>query len=162
MRRFMRTFNIFGRKVFVHLVTYEDWDMYTAMCSGIAFKEPQFLFLDYDKNKEPKEWSWIVKEYDLRRALVVESSPDKYWFISFTPLPIGDIAEIMFHSKTDRSHNQNLLKEGFVGIRLSKKKKFVGYPKVLKHIVNKNGKNFYNWDNERMFRAMLKGKVNFK
>ena len=155
MRRFMKTYNIFGRKVFVHLVAYDDHDMHTAMCSGLPFKEPQYLFLDYDDKYEEREWEWMTKEYELRRALVVESSPEKHWYLSFSPLPIGIIAEIMFHSRCDKNHAQYLLKDGFVGIRLSSKKR-EGYPRIIKEIVNMKGKNFYNWDMERVFKDILK------
>jgi len=155
MKRFMKTYNILGRKVFVHLVAYDDHDMHTAMCSGLPFKEPQYPFLDYDKNYEPEEWEWITKEYEFRRALVVESSPKKYWYLSFSPSPIGIIAEIMFHSHCDKNHAQYLLKDGFVGIRLSSKKR-EGYPRIIKEIVNMEGKNFYNWDMERVFKDILK------
>jgi len=82
MRRFMKTYNVLGRKVFVHIVEYKDHDIHTAMCSGLPFKEPQYVFLDYDDKYEPEEWEWITKEYSYKRSLAVESSPKKYWFLT--------------------------------------------------------------------------------
>jgi hypothetical protein len=183
MRRFMKTYNILGRKVFVHLVAYDDHDMHTAMCSGLPFKEPQYVFLDYDDNYEPEEWEWITKEYSYKRSLAVESSPKKYWFLTFSPTYVGQIAEIMFHSHCDKNHAQYLLKDGFVGIRLSSKKRVPhrfrrnpiahrfrrnpmteareGYPRIIKEIVNMKGTNFYNWDMERVFKDILKNGGSF-
>jgi hypothetical protein len=154
MRRFMKTVNVLGRKLFIHLVSYNDSDMHTAMCSGIPFKEPQYLFMDYDAEYMPQEWEWITNEYELRRALVIESSPQKFWYLSFSPLPVGIISEIMFNSQCDKNHAQYLLKEGCVAIRLSSKK-VEGYPRIVKEIVNMKGTNFYNWDMERTFRHIL-------
>jgi len=169
MRRFMKTYNVLGRKVFVHIVEYKDHDMHTAMCSGLPFQEPQYVFMDFDGQYEPEEWEWITKEYGFRRALVVESSPKKYWYLSFSPSPIGIIAEIMFNSHCDKNHAQYLLKDGFVGIRLSSKKRVPrrfrrnpmieareSYPRIIKEIVNMEGTNFYNWDMERVFKDILK------
>lgn len=155
MRRFVTTFKIpiINTDFFIHIVAYRDRDMHTALCSGLPFKEPQYLIMDYDERYKPNEWQWITWEYDYKRALIVESSPKKYWYLTFSPSPIGIIAEIMFNSQCDKNHAQYLLKKGYVAIRLSSKKK--GYPRIIKEITNFAGTNFYNWDMERLFRQAI-------
>jgi hypothetical protein len=154
MRRFGWQVNL-GKKYGYKLVTCnvavydKDDDTHWAMLSGFPYKEPHFLFLDYDKNYEPKEWEWITKDYSLRRSLAIESSPEKYWFLSFSPLCIGEICEIMFNSKADKKHCAQLLRVGLVALRLSKKVE--DYPRVKHTYVNREGTNYYDYDQERLF-----------
>lgn len=150
---------ILKRNVFVHIVEYRDRDMQTAICSGLPFKEPQYPFLDYDDKYVPEEWEWITRAYEYRRSLVIETSPEKYSYLSFSPSPIGIIAEIMFNSQCDKNHAQYLLKEGYVAIRVSRKKR-KGYPKIIKEIVNMKGTNFYDFNKEKLFRYAIKKNVN--
>ena len=62
MRRLVKTIKIpiIGTKIYHHTVIYKDRDMHTALCSGLPFKEPQYLLMDYDDRYEPEEWEWIT------------------------------------------------------------------------------------------------------
>jgi hypothetical protein len=156
MRRFVRTFKIGNRIVKLNIIEFNlDKDVHEAIGSGIPWKEPQYLLLDYDENYQKTEWKYIVEMYSLRRGLIFESSPERYWFTSFSPMHIADIAEIMFHSSADKKHCAHLLKEGAVYLRYDQKQK--GYPKVVDVINNPKGINFYNFDAEKVYRKELIG-----
>jgi hypothetical protein len=155
MRRFLKTFQIGSRTVKLNIAVFNKEDLHEAIGSGIPWKEPQYLFLDYDANYQKTEWEYIVNTYSLRRGLGVESSPGKYWFNSFSPMNVADIAEIMFHSSSDKRHCGFLLKDGAVYIRYTSKQK--GYPKIVDEINNSKGTNFYNFDAERVYRNLIGG-----
>jgi len=154
MRRFSKTFDIGHKHIKLYFAEYDDRkDVCPAMCSGIAFEQPQYLFLDYDTEKPMKEGWHIVEEYELHRGLVVESSPNRYWFISFSPMNIADICEIMFFSSADKKHCAHMMWDGFVAIRL--KEKVEGYPRIHYEMINQKGTNFYDYDRERAFREFF-------
>jgi hypothetical protein len=156
MKRWVRTYWEGEKFVKVVMTTCEKDDVLAAIGSGIPWKEPQFPFLDYDENYQKAEWEYIVKTYSMRRALIVESSPERYWFASFSPKPIADIAEMMFHSSADKLHCASLLKNGAVYIRLTSKQEQTGYPKIVDAIKNPKGTNFYNLNFEKVFRKILR------
>jgi hypothetical protein len=161
VRRIWKRWNIAGRKAVLYFAIYDKNDTYAYLTSGIPHEEPQFLYLDYDEFYEPEEWERIVKENSLRRALAIESSPLRFWLVSFSPLPIGKICEIMFNSTADKKHCAHLFTEGFVSLRLSKKSKFGNeYPRLKHTYNNPEGTNFYDFDREKAFLKAIKEGVN--
>jgi hypothetical protein len=179
MRVFDKLLHLGRKAIKFHIAVYDEGDTYAGMASGLPWKEPQFLFLDYDENYEPKEWEWIVNNYDLKRAIIIESSRKKYWSLSFTPLWFGIICEIMMHSKADKRRCQHLFRDGFVGIRLSKKKvsyarypnpkecfRVDEYPRVIKEIINRKETfskdlNVYDFDREKFFIEIIEKGTDF-
>jgi hypothetical protein len=145
---------------------YDSDDTHFAILSGDSFNPDypsHYLLLDYDKNYVPEEWNLIVKEYKLRRAQVWESSKGRYWLTSFSLIPAGQVLEIMYWSKCDKNQAQFMFKDGFVGLRLSKKKD-PEYPKLIDTIDNEDVKDdkeakFYNYDVEKIFTEYVKGKM---
>jgi len=166
MRRINRLFKI-GRHAFnITFGMYDSDDTHFAILSGDSFNPDypsHYLLLDYDKNYVPEEWNLIVKEYKLRRAQVWESSKGRYWLTSFSLIPAGQVLEIMYWSKCDKNQAQFMFKDGFVGLRLSKKKD-PEYPKLIDTIDNEDVKDdkeakFYNYDVEKIFIEYVKGKM---
>lgn len=160
MRRFEKTLYVAGKAVKLFFALYDSDDAQVAMTSGKPYDDKQYLFLDYDEAYEPEEWQWITEAFSRKRAIIVESSPKRYWYLCFSPFPIEDILEIMWHSNCDKTHASHLFRDGFVGIRLSKKS-VEGYPRVIKIIENKAGKNFYDFDREKAYRDLIATGVNF-
>jgi len=154
MRRFLKTFKLGHKTIKLYVAEYDDRkDEYLAIGSGIPFEQPHYLFLDYDEKHVMKEWQHIVDEYELRRALIIESSPERYWFISFSPMHIADICEIMYFSEADKKHCASMMRDGAVYIRVDSKVR--GYPKIFHELINRNGTNFYDYDKEKVFRELI-------
>lgn len=159
MRIFDKTFYAGWKGVKFHVTFFDRNDTQVAILSGKPYDNTQFLYLDYDQRYEPEECEWITKEYSRKRAIIAESSPNRYWYLCFSPFHIEDILEIMWHSQCDKVHCSHMFRDGYVGIRISAKVK--GYPKVVKVIKNQEGKNFYNFDMERAFVQAIKTGVPF-
>jgi hypothetical protein len=155
LKRFFKTFKIGKRIVNAYFGFFDEDDVHEAMASGVPWEEPQYLFLDYDEVWLKSQWQYIVDQYSLRRALVIESSPERYWLASFTPMHIADICEIMFHSSADKNHCAFQLKDGAVYLRYTSKQK--GYPRIVEAINNQNGSNFYNFDAEKVYSNLING-----
>jgi hypothetical protein len=155
MRRFLRYFHVGDRTVKIHILEWRKKDWLDALDSGLPYTEPQYLFMDYDKHNPLEEAEEIVNKYKLRRGLIVESSPSRYHFLSFSPLLISTIAEIMFYSSCDKRHAQQLLRRGCVGIRVVPKSDCKAIPKIIHVINNQDGENFYNLGYETIYRSML-------
>ena len=149
MREFEREFKIGHEHLGVYIAKWNDIkDKLPAICSGLPFSPIQYLLLDYDENYCPNEWQRWVDNYGLRRSLVIESSPKRYWNISFSFMRYLDVLKIMWKCSADRDFCSYMMLDGYVGIRV--KEKVVGYPKLLYEIVNdKTSRTVrYNYDLE--------------
>lgn len=122
--------------------------------SGPAFRDSHHIFLDYD-DKEfslvESDMQRIVKENSLRRGVVVESSPGKWWGLSFSPTPYEKMVGICKGSAEDRNHALATEKKGYSTIRHSMKRKSGWLPRIVKVIENSEGTNFYGYIQEQMF-----------
>lgn len=148
-----------NRMVSMGFTIYDRDDIYASISSGKPYADVQYLFMDFDDVYPLEEGEFIVEEYELKRAIIVESSPKKYQLLSFSPMPVGRILEIMFHSSCDKGHATQMMKKGYVDIRISAKKSHgrIGrYPRFKKAIKNMEGTNFYNFDAERIYKIMIK------
>ena len=152
-----------------YLKPYHHDDLNDAIDSGLNGDLVQFLLLDYDKNY-PTDALEIMWTFGLRQGLIVESSPKRWWFLSFTPMPKKRIFEILWNSKLiDRSHAASFLRFRRSSIRITVKAASIGYPKIRKVLWQKGGDlQFYDYDAERHYREIveeaqaecLKGKDN--
>jgi hypothetical protein len=137
-------------------------NVYFAICSGKPWDRSNpdhYLLLDYDENWMPEEWKFVVKAYGLKRALIVESSMGKYWFVSFSRLPVGDVLEIMYWAHDDKKHDQYMFSDGCVAIRLDKKEDDA-YPVVVKVIKNKKGTVEYDDEMEGLVVKSIEKGIN--
>lgn len=125
--------------------------------SGSPFRGSHFIFLDFDNIKSIeaiRRMQHITKKYQYRRSLVIESSPNKYWGISFSPTEFQKMLKIQSESGEDENHTHHTLSKGYSVIRMSIKKAFI--PRIAKIIVNEDGTNFYNYKIEEVFLNRLK------
>jgi hypothetical protein len=120
--------------------------------SGRAKGGWHFILLDYDEHY-PEEFESLIKEYKIRRGLIVESSPKKYHALSFSKLKYGDMLAFASKSRADNKHKFCISNMGFSTLRVSAKNGVK--PKVIKEIENKEGIRFYCYDEERLYRKMI-------
>ena len=149
-----------GRFIFLRAETFGRADMMPGIHSGPPFRHPQYLFLDYDAKDlslVAGEMERVVTEFKLRRGLVVESSPGKYWGLSFSYLEPEQAMEIHSKSGEDLNHTKHMLMKGYSVVRMGCKDGFV--PKVVRVINNPKGERFYNFDFENWFMGQFKGGV---
>jgi hypothetical protein len=152
VRRFVRRFRIGKRVVQLNIAVYDTG--FIAIDSGKPYQDVQYLFMDYDDFYPMVEGIKIIRDYKIRRALIIESTPKHFQLASFTPLPVPVIADILFHSKCDKRHAAQLFKRGSLGLRVSCK----GGVKlrVVQTLRNYKGTNFYNYDAEREYRHVIR------
>jgi hypothetical protein len=151
-----------GRFLFLRVETFGRKDMMPGIHSGPPFRPPQYLFLDYD-NKDlslvENDMQRIVTGNGLRRGIVVESSPGKYWGLSFSYLQPHDMADIHSKSQEDLNHTKHVLAKGYSVLRMGVKDGFV--PHIVKQIINVGGDKFYNYDFERWFMSQFEKRKPF-
>jgi hypothetical protein len=130
--------------------------LYAIDSADHPFDDVQYLLMDYDE-QYPTNGSRITRQYGFRRSLVIETSPDRWFFASFSPTPVKTIFEIMFNNKLmDRSHAASFMRLGFCSLRVSEKANSQGYPKIRSAIENHDGWNFYDYTLEDNLRDVLK------
>ncbi len=133
-------------------------DAVIGINSGAAFAPAQWLFLDYDEYYPEEEFTAIVKDNSCRRGIIVESTPGKYQALSFTPIPTKPkLLGIVWDSSADANHKAFMQKNGFSTLRVTQKKGFK--PIVRKVIINKEGKNFYDYNSEKAYLKLINAEV---
>jgi hypothetical protein len=131
-----------------HLTEYEKDECLFAIDSGRQGDFVQFVFLDYDENYPENAMEIMYKE-GFRRGLIIESSPDHWWFITFSPTKIEKIFRIMWDNKLiDRGHAGCFLRFRQSSIRVSEKENSKGYPKIRRVLKNRDGDMFYDYNKE--------------
>lgn len=121
--------------------------------SGEPFRGSHFLFLDYDLTYPENEFSDILQFNKLRRGLIVESSPEHFHTLSFSPLPYSLMLGITSNSNCDSKHKSSTINNGFSTLRFTPKKNF--QIRLVKTLENKDGTNFYSYNHEKLYLERL-------
>lgn len=130
--------------------------------SGKAFNGSHFLLLDYDEIYPDEFRDVVFKEgifkgvdyKPLRRGLIMESSPNHYHALSFSPLYYGTMLAITSACRQCHiRHKESTINNGFATLRFTPKKGFK--IRMIEEINNKEGDNFYSFDHEEAYLKRL-------
>ena len=150
--KFVRKIAFKDKIIVINLQIIDTKNIQLGLNSGEPFRGSHFLLLDYDE-KYPEEFNDILLFNNLKRGLIVESSPLHYHALSFSPLLFPRMLQIMKDCNCDRNQYALTEKNGFSTLRFTPKKDF--QIKVVQEIENKEGVNFYSYYHEDLYKNKL-------